>query len=94
MRYRKTFLAKIILAPDAVKARFADLANALLGYEGVKMRFSRSACTFKANKKVMAKLSVRGNTICAFFAVDPSEFPNGSKPSPCRRAADSTTFRR
>lgn len=79
VRYRKTFLAKIILAPDAVKARFADLANALLGYDGVKMRFSRSACTFKANKKVMAKLSVRGNTICAFFAVDPSVVPERFK---------------
>ena len=80
LRYRKTFIAKLMLAPDAVKARFADFANALLGYAGVKMRFSKSVCTFRENKRVMAKISIRGNTICAFFALDPAEIPESFKP--------------
>ena len=75
--YEKDFQAKIRLAGSDCRAYFLEIANALLSYRRVKMRISRSCCTFTAGRAKLAKLTVKGKTLYFYTALDKETLPVG-----------------
>lgn len=69
--YIKTFMSRLVTAEDAVKYRYSAVKNALLGYARVKARVGRRCETFRAGRKPVAKLNVRGKRILLYLALDP-----------------------
>ena len=74
LRYDKSFEAKLIQSDDEVKHWYTEIKNALLSYKGCKGRISWKRETFKAQKDVVAKLVFRGNTLCLFLPLAPSDY--------------------
>ena len=77
--YKKSFLARIVLAPDDVQERYNALKNALLSYKKVNARTSWSYESFKSGRKQLAKFAIRGKTLCLFLAIDPGPLMADSK---------------
>lgn len=78
VRYNRSFDARIIQAPDAVKSRYSDIKNHLLSYKKVKSKKSWKRESFRVGRKTVAVMSVRGKTLCISFAADPARF-DGTK---------------
>lgn len=76
VRYEKTFEAKLRLADDKTKGYFVSIANALLSYDGVKMRMSRTGCAFSRGRKQLARLTFKGRSLCFYVALDPFSLPD------------------
>lgn len=72
VRYRKSFLAKLILAKDSTKEYYAALATELSAYSGVRGRESWDYQSFNKGREQVAKLAVRGKTLCLYLALDPN----------------------
>lgn len=73
VRYKKSFLARLIQSNDATKRYFAETANYLLSY-GFHKRFSWHYVTFRKGRQAVAKLSVRGKSLCINLALDPADY--------------------
>ena len=76
MVFDRSFTARIIQADDALKARYSELKNYILGYKGVKNRISWKRETFVIGRKTVAMFGVRGKTLCLYLAADPTRFDN------------------
>ena len=73
-QYIRSFAAKLIQSDDEVKNRYAELRNQLLAYRRVKMRRSWKRESYRLGRKNVVRLSFRGKTLCAYFALNPNEF--------------------
>lgn len=78
MVFDRSFTARIIQADDALKARYSELKNYVLGFKGVKNRISWRRETYSIGRKTVATFAVRGKTLCLYLAADPMRF-EGSK---------------
>ncbi|MDE5562103.1 MAG: hypothetical protein K2J01_00875 [Clostridiales bacterium] len=76
MVFDRSFTARIIQADDALKARYSELKNYILGHKGVKNRISWRRETYSVGRKTVAMFSVRGKTLCLYLAADPTRFDN------------------
>ena len=74
IKYDKSFLAKLILSTEETKQYYSDIKNVLLSYKGVKCRTSRKQDTFRYNKQVVAKLLVRGKTLCLLTSLPVDDY--------------------
>ncbi|MDE5593740.1 MAG: transmembrane domain-containing protein [Clostridiales bacterium] len=74
MVFDRSFTARIIQADDALKARYSELKNYILGYKGVKNRISWRRETYSIGRKTVATFAVRGKTLCLYLAADPTRF--------------------
>ena len=74
LRYDRSFEARLIQSDDETKHWYTELKNELLSYKSCKGRISWKRETFKANKQVVALLVYRGNTLCIFLPLKPSDF--------------------
>ena len=79
-RYSKSFTAKLIQSPDAIKEYYAELANELLSFDKIRNRISWAASSFYAGRKAAAKFSIRGKTLYLYLALNPQEFQNAKFP--------------
>lgn len=70
-RYRKSFLAKMSLAQDTVKAYYSELKNALLAYKGVKCRTSWGYEAFNKGRIKVARVDVKTKSLYLYLAIDP-----------------------
>lgn len=70
-RYRKSFLAKMSLAQDTIKAYHSELKNALLAYKGVKCRTSWGYEAFNKGRTKLARMDVKTKSIYLYLAIDP-----------------------
>ena len=70
-RYRKSFLAKMSLAQDTVKAYYSELKNALLAYKGVKCRTSWGYEAFNKGRTKLARMDVKTKSLYLYLAIDP-----------------------
>lgn len=77
IRYSRSFLAKLILSDNIVKARYAALATALLSYEKVSSRMSWGSASFSCGRRSLAKIAFSGKTLCIYLAVDPNDYATG-----------------
>lgn len=72
-RYRKTFLANLILSDEQTKENFAAIANAFLKYYRVKMRIGKYGCVFSRGRERLARAEVRGKTVKLYLALNAGE---------------------
>ena len=77
-RYKKSFMARLIQAPDEIKGFYSDLKNQILSYKKVSSRVSTSFDSINNGRKALAKFNVRGKTLYLYLALDPSQF-DGTK---------------
>lgn len=73
VRYNKSFLARLIQSSDDAKRYFAEVANYLVGY-GLRKRISWRCVSFFKGREVVARLNVRGKTLCLYLALDPAAY--------------------
>ena len=74
VRYKKSFTAKLIQSDDKVKAYYSLLKNELLSYNKVKSRTSWNHENFNFGKSNIARFSIRGKSLCVYFALDPAAY--------------------
>lgn len=72
--YRKSFAARLAQSGDSVKLWYSDIKNIIMSFEGVRARRSWKLESFFVKNKCVAKLSIRGKTLCLYLAVNPSKY--------------------
>lgn len=75
IRYEKTFEAKLRLASEEIKGYFVGLANALLSYDKIKMRQSRTDCAFYFGRTRIARITIKGKSLYFYTALSPEAMP-------------------
>jgi len=73
MSYNKSFTAAVIQSDDEIKGWYSDVKNALLSY-GVKSRMSWKRESFNKGRDCVAKMVMRGKTLCLYLATDPAKY--------------------
>lgn len=71
--YDRSFTARLLLADETLKARYAALVNELLGYEKVRCRVTWACATFAHGRRVVAKIAIKGKTLCLYLPLDPAD---------------------
>lgn len=92
IRYEYTYEARLIQADRTVKERYIAVKNELLAYSGVRCRMTKRGETFALGRKTIARLAMRGKTLCLSLALDPSAYDGGkyavervnNSSTPCR----------
>ena len=74
-RLKKSFTAKLIESEEDVKDYYSELKNQLLSYVKVKSQINWSNDRFTYDRETIAKICLRGKTLCLYLALDPEEFP-------------------
>lgn len=74
--YDRSFLARLILAEDRVKAYYAELANELLGYKNVRCRIAWAYVSFVCGRRILAKIAIKGKTLCVHLPLEPAAYVN------------------
>ena len=72
--YNKSFLAKYIQADDAVKEWYSQIKNELMSYEKVHSRLSWRRESFRYGRNIVARLAMRGKTLCLYLPIDPNKY--------------------
>ena len=70
----RSFAAKLSQSKDETKLWYSDLKNCLLSYKDVKARRSWKRESFYIKNRCIAKMSIRGKTLCLYFAVKPDKY--------------------
>ena len=76
--YDRSFIARLILADGVLKERYVRLADELLGYKKMRSRISWAYATFACGRCVVARVAIKGKTLCLYLALDPAAY-TGSK---------------
>ena len=71
VRYRRSYMSRLIQADEDIKAYYTDIKNKLLSYKGVHDRVSWDFESFNAGRKKLAKINIKGKTITVNLALDP-----------------------
>ncbi len=71
---RRSFMAKLIQSTDDRKRYFSEIKNELLSYKGVKARTSWNLESFNKGRTHLAKVAIRGKTVCLYLALNPVDF--------------------
>jgi hypothetical protein len=76
VRYRKSYMARLIQSDDELKSCYAAVKNELLSYKKVKARVSWSTESFNAGRIKCAKLAIRGKSLWLYLNLDPKNYEN------------------
>ena len=76
---RIPFETRIVEADDVMKANFNELKADILAY-GVKSRVSNSGDTFRLHTKTYVKITIAGNSLKLYFALDPKKYADSTFP--------------
>lgn len=77
--YNRSYTARVIQADDELKARYSELKNYIVSYEGVFNRITWQREAFFVSKRdCFATFAIRGKTLCLFLAAEASRF-DGTK---------------
>ncbi len=74
IRYSRSFTARVVQAPDTLKTYYSAIKNELLSYNLVKSRISWKHDAFNRGRLQLAKLVVRGKSLCVYLALDPGAY--------------------
>lgn len=74
VRFRTSFMSRLIQAGEEVQRYYAVIKNKLLSYKGVKSRSSFHFESFNKGKMQCAKLNVKGSTIVLNIALAPADY--------------------
>ena len=78
VRYNRSFTAKVCQMSNEQKEWYSELKNELLSYDRVKDRMSWARESFRVGRLTVARLAIRGKTLCLLMAVEPVSY-NGTK---------------
>ena len=70
----KSFEAKLSQATQEQKEYYAELKNYLLSFKRTNSRMSWSYDSFNVGRNVVCRLAFRGQTMVAYFALDPKNY--------------------
>ena len=76
---RIPFEERITNADDEMKDHYNELKNEILAY-GVKSRVSNSGDTFRLHRKTYIKLTIAGNSLKLYFALNPEDYKETTIP--------------
>lgn len=74
LKYNYTFEAKLIQSDDDVKDRYNEIKNCLFSYKNVKANMSKKRESFRVGREYLARLNLRGRTLCLYLATDPAKY--------------------
>ena len=74
-RYKKSFVAKMALGTEEARAYYAQIKHKALSYDRVHSRISWNYDRFNLGRQTVLKMTVRGKTLCCYFAADPAQMP-------------------
>ena len=74
MKYNRSFIARIIQSSDDVKRYYGQIKNAMLAYRKVNSSVAWGAERFNKGRETIAKLKIRGKTLCLYLNLDPNEY--------------------
>lgn len=78
MRYNRSFRARLIQSDDEVKEWYGGIKNEILSYDRVTSRISWKYESFSYRRNAVAKLFIKGKTLCLYLALNPADY-EGSK---------------
>ena len=70
--YAYSFMAKLSQLTPQVKEWYSQVKNELLSYVGVRVKAGNKFETFSLSRRTVARLTVRGKTLCIMLAIDPA----------------------
>lgn len=70
----KSFVKQLKEGSNANKTTFTGLCGYLLGYKGVRVRYKRREALFRFGKTELVRVTVNGNALRIFYALDPDGF--------------------
>ncbi len=74
VRYSLGFEAKLHIADDETKARYAAFADEVRLYSGVKIKESYKQQRIYRGRKTLGIILFRGKTLCVAFALNPADY--------------------
>lgn len=74
MRYNRSFIARIIQGTSEQKQYYGDIKHALLSYKKVNSNIAWGAERFNKGRETIARLKIRGKTLCLYLALDPNDY--------------------
>lgn len=74
MKYDRSFMARLIQSDDEKKELYGEVRTALLSYERVNQTYSWGSERFSLGRQTIARIKVRGKTLCLYLALDPSQY--------------------
>lgn len=74
IRYKKSFLARLIQSGDETKYYYSVLKNTLLSYKKVSSHISWSYDSINAGRLKLAKFNVRGKNLYVYLALNPDDY--------------------
>lgn len=69
--YAYSFIAKLSQLSAQVKEWYSTVKNNLLSYRDVRVKAGNKFETFSVKRRTVARLTVRGKTLCVMLAIDP-----------------------
>lgn len=74
MKYNRSFMARIIQGTDEQKNYYGSVKSALLSYKKVNSNIAWGAERFHKGRETLARMKIRGKTLCLYLALDPAEY--------------------
>lgn len=71
IRYKWSFLGRLIQSDNVVKYRYMTLRRMLLAYAKVRSNVSWNYDSYFVGKKQIAKMKIRGKNLVVYFPIDP-----------------------
>ena len=74
VKYKTSFMARLIQSDEALQNAYSVLKNALLSYQKVKARTSWFCETFNCGRTLCAKINVKGKALALYLNLDPADY--------------------
>ncbi len=74
MKFKRSFIARIIQSNDDYKQYYGEVKHALISYKKVNSNVAWGAERFNKGRETIARLKIRGKTLCLYLALDPNNY--------------------
>lgn len=74
MKYKRSFIARIIQSSDDKKNYYGAIKHAMLSYKKVNSNVAWGAERFNKGRETIARIKMRGKTLCLYLALDPNNY--------------------
>ncbi len=75
-RYNRSYIARLTQSGDTIKSWYSRIKNALSSYKKVKCTASWRQEKFVSGGETVAKIALRGKTLCVYYALDVKHIKN------------------
>ncbi len=74
MKFKRSFIARIIQSRDEYKQYYGEVKHALLSYKKVNSNVAWSNERFNKGRETIARMKIRGKTLVVYLALDPNNY--------------------